>query len=36
MATGIEAANNIIQGITTKENVWKVNTEKDYHETKTN
>ena len=36
MATGIEAANNILQGITTKDNVWKVNTEKDYHETKSN
>ena len=36
MATGIEAADNILQGKTDKENIWKVNTEKDYHETKKN
>lgn len=34
MLTAMEATDNIKQGKTTKENVWKVNTEKEYHETK--
>lgn len=34
MATAMEAANNILEGKSTKENVWGVNTEKTYHETK--
>jgi protoporphyrinogen oxidase len=34
MATSFEAVNNLVAGITTKENVWNVNTEKEYHEEK--
>lgn len=34
MVTGMEAANNIITGKTSKENVWNVNTDKEYHEVK--
>ena len=34
MATAIEAVKNIKSGNTTKENIWNVNTEKEYHETK--
>ena len=34
MPTAIEATKNIKQGIKSKENIWKVNTEKSYHETK--
>ena len=34
MVTAMEAANNIITGKTTKENVWNVNTDKEYHEMK--
>ena len=34
MATSFEAVKNIKKGIHTKENVWNVNTEKEYHETK--
>ncbi len=36
MATAFEAVKNIKEGITTKDNIWNVNTEKEYHETKTN
>lgn len=36
MLTGMEAARNIILGKTNKENIWNVNTEKEYHETKSN
>ena len=32
MMTAFEAVNNIMTGKTTKENVWNVNTEKEYHE----
>lgn len=32
MATSFEAVDNIINGVTTKENIWNVNTEKEYHE----
>ncbi|PZX59513.1 NAD(P)/FAD-dependent oxidoreductase [Hydrotalea sandarakina] len=32
MLTAIAAVNNIIHGITSKENIWAVNTEEDYHE----
>lgn len=32
MATSIEAVKNIKTGIKTKENIWNVNTEKNYHE----
>jgi protoporphyrinogen oxidase len=34
MLTAMEAVNNIIAGKTTKENIWSVNTEKEYHEKK--
>jgi protoporphyrinogen oxidase len=34
MLTAIEAVGNIIDGRKDKENVWNVNVEKDYHETK--
>jgi len=32
MLTAITAVNNIIQGITSKDNIWSVNTEEEYHE----
>jgi len=32
MATSIEAVKNIKEGLTTKENIWNVNTEQEYHE----
>ena len=34
MVTAFEAVKNIISGIKNKENIWKVNTEKEYHEEK--
>ena len=34
MVTAFEAVNNIKNNITTRENIWNVNTEKEYHETK--
>jgi protoporphyrinogen oxidase len=34
MLTAMTAVDNISSGITTKENIWVVNTEKEYHETK--
>jgi len=34
MLTAMEAVANIKNGITTKENIWSVNTEKEYHESK--
>lgn len=34
MATAIQAVKNIINGNQSKENVWNVNTEKEYHESK--
>ena len=34
MVTGMEAAENIIIGKVTKENIWNVNVEKEYHEIK--
>ncbi|MDD3066201.1 MAG: hypothetical protein PHT24_08115, partial [Endomicrobiaceae bacterium] len=36
MLTAITAVDNIINGITTKDNIWAVNTESDYHENKNN
>lgn len=36
MATAFEAVNNILSGKESKENVWNVNTEKEYHEEKHN
>ena len=34
MATAFEAVDNLTKGIHTKENVWNVNTEQEYHEEK--
>lgn len=34
MLTAMTAVENIINGITTKDNIWDVNTEQDYHEEK--
>ncbi len=34
MLTAIEAVKNIKQGIKTKDNIWSINTEEEYHETK--
>lgn len=34
MITGMETANNIINNIADKNNIWNVNTEKEYHEIK--
>ena len=36
MATAFEAVKNIKQGVVTKDNIWNVNTEKEYHEEKSN
>lgn len=36
MMTSFEAVNNIINNIDTKDNIWNVNTEKEYHEEKSN
>lgn len=35
MLTAFEAVNNIINGKTTKDNIWNVNVEKEYHEATT-
>ena len=34
MLSAMEAAKNISDGVTTKDNIWDVNTEKEYHESK--
>lgn len=34
MCTSFEAVKNIVNGIKTKDNIWNVNTEKEYHESK--
>ena len=34
MVTSFEAVKNIINGVKTKDNIWNVNTEKEYHEGK--
>lgn len=36
MATSFEAVKNIKSGEISKDNIWNVNTDKEYHETKTN
>ena len=36
MLTAIETVRNIENNINKKDNIWKVNTEKEYHETKEN
>jgi protoporphyrinogen oxidase len=34
MLTAITSVNNIISGLKTKENIWNINTEEEYHEKK--
>jgi hypothetical protein len=34
MCTSFEAVRNILSGETKKDNLWNVNTEKEYHEEK--
>ena len=34
MATSFEAVNNLTHGVSDKQNIWNVNTEKEYHEEK--
>lgn len=34
MLTAMQAVENVIQGVTTKDNIWGINTEQDYHEQK--
>lgn len=34
MLTAMVAVDNILEGITTKENIWSINTEQEYHEEK--
>jgi hypothetical protein len=34
MLTAMTAVDNIIQGVTSKDNIWAVNTEQEYHEEK--
>jgi protoporphyrinogen oxidase len=34
MLSAMETVENMVNGITTKENIWNVNTEKEYHESK--
>ena len=36
MITSFETVNNILNNIKSKDNIWKVNTEKEYHEKKNN
>jgi protoporphyrinogen oxidase len=36
MLTAMTAVENIVSGITTKENIWQVNSEEEYHEEKNN
>ncbi|HBX52892.1 MAG: hypothetical protein A2275_05030 [Bacteroidetes bacterium RIFOXYA12_FULL_35_11] len=33
MLTAMTAVDNIVKGITSKENIWQINTEEEYHET---
>jgi protoporphyrinogen oxidase len=34
MLTAMAAVENIVKGVATKDNIWQVNSEEDYHETK--
>jgi hypothetical protein len=34
MCTSFETVRNILSGVTAKDNIWNVNTEKEYHEEK--
>jgi hypothetical protein len=35
MLTAMAAVENIVNGVTGKDNIWSINTEQDYHEQKT-
>ena len=34
MLTAMTAVENIVNGVTTKDNIWSINTEMEYHEEK--
>jgi hypothetical protein len=34
MLTAMQAVENVLGGVTSKENIWSINTEQDYHEQK--
>jgi hypothetical protein len=34
MLTAMTAVENILNGVTTKDNIWAINTEMEYHEEK--
>jgi hypothetical protein len=34
MLTAMTAVENIVNGVTTKSNIWSINTEMEYHEEK--
>ena len=34
MLTAMTAVKNIVSGVTTKDNIWAINTEMEYHEEK--
>jgi hypothetical protein len=34
MLTAMAAVENIVNGVTSKDNIWQVNSEDEYHETK--
>ena len=34
MLSAITAVENIINGVTNKQNIWDINTEEEYHESK--
>jgi hypothetical protein len=34
MLTAMTAVENIVNGVTTKQNIWAINTEMEYHEEK--
>ena len=36
MCTSFETVKNILNGVNTKDNIWNVNTEKEYHEENSN
>ena len=35
MLTAMTAVDNILAGISSKDNLWQINTEEEYHEAKT-
>ena len=36
MVTSMEAVDNILSGVKSRDNIWNVNTEEEYHETAKN